>query len=115
MCGIIGYIGKRQASKVVIDGLSLLEYRGYDSAGIALFDERGKIQITKRAGFVSQLKKVAYEQKGCCGIGHTRWATHGLPNETNSHPHRHGRFCVVHNGIVENFAKLKKEESLDKS
>lgn len=108
MCGITGYTGKRKASEVVVDGLALLEYRGYDSAGIALFDEKGNLQITKKAGFVSHLKKAVYGKEGCCGIGHTRWATHGIPNETNCHPHCCGKFCVVHNGIIENFATLKK-------
>jgi len=109
MCGIAGYTGKRKASEVVIDGLAVLEYRGYDSAGIALFNGQGNLQITKKAGFVSHLKKAVYGKEGCCGIGHTRWATHGIPNETNSHPHCCGKFCVVHNGIIENFALLKKE------
>lgn len=107
MCGITGYIGKRKASQVVIDGLCMLEYRGYDSAGIGLFDENGKMQVIKKSGFVSGLKKLAYDRQGCCAIGHTRWATHGLPTTANSHPHQCGRFCVVHNGIVENFAKIK--------
>ena len=109
MCGITGYIGKRKASEVVLYGLQLLEYRGYDSAGVALFDDKGKLQITKRVGYVSQLAKAVSGQDGCCGIGHTRWATHGVPNEANSHPHFCGKFCVVHNGIIENFASLKKE------
>ncbi|MBE5748449.1 MAG: glutamine--fructose-6-phosphate transaminase (isomerizing) [Clostridiales bacterium] len=108
MCGIAGYTGKRKASEVVVDGLALLEYRGYDSAGIALFNGQGNLQITKKAGFVSHLKKAVYGKEGCCGIGHTRWATHGIANETNCHPHCHGKFCIVHNGIIENFATLKK-------
>ena len=90
-------------------GLQLLEYRGYDSAGIALFDSEGKLQITKRAGYVSQLAKAVSGDDARCAIGHTRWATHGIANETNCHPHCCGKFCVVHNGIIENFATLKKQ------
>ncbi|MBR2371903.1 MAG: glutamine--fructose-6-phosphate aminotransferase, partial [Clostridia bacterium] len=107
MCGIAGYTGKRKASEVVIDGLAVLEYRGYDSAGIALFNGQGNLQITKKAGFVSHLKKAVYGKEGCCGIGHTRWATHGAVCKKNAHPFTHGAFTVVHNGIIENFRLLK--------
>jgi len=108
MCGIACYTGKRKASEVVLKGLSVLEYRGYDSAGIALFDDKGELCIAKKAGYVSTLKKLAQNLEGHCAIGHTRWATHGPPTDENSHPHKRGDFCVVHNGIIENFLTLKK-------
>ena len=86
MCGIVGYIGRRRAAPVLLDGLKKLEYRGYDSAGIAVLD-RGKLAIEKRSGRVAALAK-AEELSGTIGIGHTRWATHGAPSERNAHPHR---------------------------
>jgi glucosamine--fructose-6-phosphate aminotransferase (isomerizing) len=111
MCGIVGYVGERQAQGVVIEGLRRLEYRGYDSAGIALVDG-GRIASDKRAGKLSNLEKAIEETPlpaSTTGIGHTRWATHGAPNDTNAHPHlgRSGRVALVHNGIIENFARLR--------
>ena len=109
MCGIVGYFGKREAKDILINGLSRLEYRGYDSAGIALFCD-GNINIIKTKGRLKELKmKLNCENRGSIGIGHTRWATHGKPSDKNSHPHMSckGTFCVVHNGIIENYMKLK--------
>jgi len=109
MCGIVGYIGNKEAYPVIIKGLKLLEYRGYDSAGVAL--QNGTLQVYKKKGKVSELEAFVLEQKhdGAIGIGHTRWATHGEPNDTNAHPHTsmQGLFTIVHNGIIENYAKLK--------
>jgi glutamine---fructose-6-phosphate transaminase (isomerizing) len=110
MCGIVGYIGKRDATPVIVEGLHRLEYRGYDSAGIAVV-HRGRLQVTKTAGRVQDLrdKLDAKPTKATIGIGHTRWATHGEPNDTNAHPHtdaRH-RIAVVHNGIIENAEALR--------
>lgn len=112
MCGIIGYAGKRQAAPILLEGLSKLEYRGYDSAGIAVFGGGGEINIKKSQGRLSILSEITDGGKnvpGTIGIGHTRWATHGEPSDTNSHPHisNSGRFAVVHNGIIENYKKLK--------
>lgn len=111
MCGIVGYIGKEQAAPIVLDGLSKLEYRGYDSAGIAVFDGE-KITTKKAAGRLSVLENITRGGellKGFSGIGHTRWATHGAPNDTNAHPHTNaaGTIAVVHNGIIENYIALK--------
>lgn len=113
MCGIVGYIGLRDAYPIVIKGLKRLEYRGYDSAGIALFDGNN-LQVTKTKGKVADLERVALEsntQNGSIGIGHTRWATHGVPNDVNSHPHYSNseNLVIIHNGIIENYAPLKKE------
>ncbi|RDK88772.1 glutamine--fructose-6-phosphate transaminase (isomerizing) [Marinirhabdus gelatinilytica] len=113
MCGIVGYIGKREAYPIIINGLKRLEYRGYDSAGIALFDGT-QIQLSKTQGKVSDLEKRVsqeIETKGSLGIGHTRWATHGVPNDVNSHPHysNSGDLVIIHNGIIENYASIKKE------
>ena len=113
MCGIVGYIGHRDACSVIIKGLKRLEYRGYDSAGIALYDGKG-IHVSKTKGKVSDLEeKVASNKnsKGSIGIGHTRWATHGVPNDVNSHPHysNSGDLVIIHNGIIENYAAIKKE------
>ncbi|HLT41192.1 MAG TPA: glutamine--fructose-6-phosphate transaminase (isomerizing) [Sphingobacteriaceae bacterium] len=109
MCGIVGYIGKREAWPIIIKGLKLLEYRGYDSAGIALVNDQ--INVYKKAGKVDQLEKFAANKDlhGTVGIGHTRWATHGEPTDANAHPHRSGnhRFAIVHNGIIENYSTLK--------
>ncbi len=107
MCGIIGYIGKRQAKEVLLDGLERLEYRGYDSAGIALFDE-GQIVIQKSIGKVSNLitKCKEYKSDTGCGMGHTRWATHGGVTDQNAHPHKNGRVVLIHNGIIENYKEL---------
>ena len=110
MCGIVGYIGKREAYPILIKGLKRLEYRGYDSAGMAIVDEtNGQVQIRKRAGRVADLEKVwkANPVNGICGIGHTRWATHGGVSDVNAHPHRAGRVTLVHNGIIENYEELK--------
>ncbi|MBW3538265.1 glutamine--fructose-6-phosphate transaminase (isomerizing) [Candidatus Parcubacteria bacterium] len=108
MCGIIGYIGHQPATPILINGLRRLEYRGYDSAGVALL-ERGKLAVTKRAGKVEQLACAVDEAAAAtAGIAHTRWATHGRPTRRNAHPHTSGgRVAVVHNGIVENYAELK--------
>ncbi|WP_077534601.1 glutamine--fructose-6-phosphate transaminase (isomerizing) [Massiliimalia massiliensis] len=109
MCGIVGYIGKRNASEVLIDGLRKLEYRGYDSAGIAVFEEEG-IKVVKAKGRLDDLEEkmnLVGKPKGSCGIGHTRWATHGEPSDVNSHPHGNSRITLVHNGIIENYLELK--------
>ena len=113
MCGIVGYIGEREAPEVIYGGLSKLEYRGYDSAGIAVLQDDGSFDVRRDAGKLNQLGKLlaAEPLHGKMGIGHTRWATHGKPNQTNSHPHKsmHGRIVLVQNGIMENFADLKSE------
>lgn len=112
MCGIVSYKGKLDAREVIIDGLERLEYRGYDSAGIAVIND-GEISCVKRAGKLDNLKKALEENpiKGIVGIGHIRWATHGQANDINSHPHlsNNGKIAVVHNGIIENYRDLKKE------
>lgn len=113
MCGIVGYIGKREAFPIIIEGLKRLEYRGYDSAGIALYDG-SDIKLSKTKGKVAALEKLVKNeitQSGNFGIGHTRWATHGVPNDINSHPHysNSGNLVIVHNGIIENYQTLKKE------
>lgn len=112
MCGIVGYIGYREAYPIVIKGLKRLEYRGYDSAGIMLYDGED-LKLAKTKGKVSDLEEKAKEisQNGTIGIGHTRWATHGVPNDVNSHPHvsNSGNIIIIHNGIIENYAPLKKE------
>ncbi|MBC8610012.1 Glucosamine--fructose-6-phosphate aminotransferase [isomerizing] [uncultured Ruminococcus sp.] len=109
MCGIVGYIGKNNAAEILVDGLRKLEYRGYDSAGIAVFEDEG-IKVVKAKGRLSDLEekmKLAGVPKGCCGIGHTRWATHGEPSDVNSHPHGNSRVTLVHNGIIENYLEIK--------
>ena len=113
MCGIVGYIGTRQASPIILDGLSKLEYRGYDSAGMAVYDGE-KINIQKSVGRLKVLENLTHggeSMPGTCGIGHTRWATHGAPSDTNAHPHFNeaGTIAVVHNGIIENYIKLRKK------
>ncbi|NBL64962.1 glutamine--fructose-6-phosphate transaminase (isomerizing) [Flavobacterium sp. NST-5] len=112
MCGIVGYIGHREAFPIIIKGLKRLEYRGYDSAGIMLFDGE-KMKIAKTKGKVSDLEQKASEisTDGHIGIGHTRWATHGVPNDVNSHPHlsNSGELAIIHNGIIENYEPLKQE------
>ena len=111
MCGIIGYVGGKQAAPVLLKGLQRLEYRGYDSSGIAVMNGE-KIDVVKAQGKISTLHVKTDGGKvfnGFVGIGHTRWATHGAPSDVNSHPHvsADGRFAIVHNGIIENFAELK--------
>lgn len=113
MCGIVGYIGENQAAPILLEGLSKLEYRGYDSAGIAVFNNN-KIEVAKAKGRLAILSEKTDGGKsvhGTMGIGHTRWATHGEPSDVNSHPHlsNSGRFAVVHNGIIENYISLKKK------
>ncbi|GFG73042.1 glutamine--fructose-6-phosphate transaminase (isomerizing) [Mycobacterium botniense] len=116
MCGIVGYVGHRPACEVVMDALRRMEYRGYDSAGIALVDGCGKLTVCRRAGRLAHLETaiaetVAANLAGSTGIGHTRWATHGRPTDRNAHPHRDaaGKIAVVHNGIIENFVILRRE------
>ena len=110
MCGIVGYLGKKDSVPIILDGLHRLEYRGYDSAGIAVMEE-GEIQFIKNAGKVSDLSRLIDDSvlKGSIGIGHTRWATHGEPNTVNSHPHfdRTGKIGIIHNGIIENYNSIK--------
>jgi glucosamine--fructose-6-phosphate aminotransferase (isomerizing) len=112
MCGIVAYIGKKEAFPIVLKGLKRLEYRGYDSAGVALLSQ-GELSVYKRAGKVSNLEEHAtqFNVTGHAGIGHTRWATHGLPNDTNAHPHvsMDGSIALIHNGIIENYDSLRKE------
>lgn len=114
MCGIVGYSGKKQASPILLNGLKRLEYRGYDSSGIAVIDPKKGIDVIKAKGRLSELVNKTDNGAlftGTVGIGHTRWATHGVPNDTNSHPHisDNGHFAVVHNGIIENFESLRNE------
>lgn len=113
MCGIVGYIGKRQAYPILIKGLKRLEYRGYDSAGVALINENGELGVYKAKGKVSGLEAVAEkgDTTGGIGIAHTRWATHGVPSEANAHPHvsQSGHLTLVHNGIIENYATLREQ------
>jgi glucosamine--fructose-6-phosphate aminotransferase (isomerizing) len=113
MCGIVGYIGSRQAEEIVLKGLKRLEYRGYDSAGVAVIEQNGKIELRRDVGKLANLEQMLVESplKGYIGIGHTRWATHGEPNQRNAHPHisMDNRVVVVHNGIVENFLELREE------
>jgi glucosamine--fructose-6-phosphate aminotransferase (isomerizing) len=108
MCGIIGYIGPRETNKVLIEGLKRLEYRGYDSAGIAVF-QKGKIEIRRKVGKLKNLEELIEKETfdGKVGIGHTRWATHGRPSDENAHPHKAGKVTVVHNGIIENYLPLR--------
>lgn len=113
MCGIVAYIGGQQAYPILMEGLKRLEYRGYDSAGIALYDG-SKLQVLKTKGKVSDLEKrvgTAVTTAGTVGMGHTRWATHGVPNDVNSHPHysNSANLVVIHNGIIENYQSLKNE------
>ena len=111
MCGIVGYIGKKEAYPIIIKGLQRLEYRGYDSAGVALLN--GNLNIYKKQGKVSELHEFAQDKnlKANSGIGHTRWATHGEPNDSNAHPHvsQNGKLAMIHNGIIENYAAIKTE------
>ena len=111
MCGIVGYIGKRKAYPILIKGLHRLEYRGYDSAGVALINGQGQLNVYKAKGKVSELEAYAADKDtgGCIGIAHTRWATHGEPNTVNAHPHysESENLAIIHNGIIENYAVLK--------
>ncbi|MDZ4712212.1 MAG: glutamine--fructose-6-phosphate transaminase (isomerizing) [bacterium] len=117
MCGIVGYIGKRNSLKIIFDGLKRLEYRGYDSAGVAVINDSNDINFYKKAGKVKELEKEFNEEllEGKVGIGHTRWATHGEPNDNNAHPHfdMAKNISIVHNGIIENFKTLKTKLSLE--
>ncbi|HRG65627.1 MAG TPA: glutamine--fructose-6-phosphate transaminase (isomerizing), partial [Saprospiraceae bacterium] len=110
MCGIVAYIGEKQAFPIILEGLKRLEYRGYDSAGISILN--GEIKTVKKKGKVAELENAAalVNTEGCTGIGHTRWATHGKPDDLNAHPHHsgNGRLTLVHNGIIENYAAIKK-------
>ena len=112
MCGIVGFIGQEQAAPILLDGLAHLEYRGYDSAGVAVISAQGKLQVEKAVGrlkFLSEQIHGGADLEGCIGLGHTRWATHGAPNIINSHPHvsENGKFAVIHNGIIENYVEIK--------
>lgn len=113
MCGIIGYTGYRQAAPIILEGLGTLEYRGYDSAGIAVLDSRGKPAVHKKSGKLTNLQDYLQDQlpRGVSGVGHTRWATHGAPTDLNAHPHTdcESQVVVVHNGIVENYAEIRRE------
>ncbi|HWO72803.1 MAG TPA: glutamine--fructose-6-phosphate transaminase (isomerizing) [Dehalococcoidia bacterium] len=114
MCGIVGYVGQREAAGIVLDGLAQLEYRGYDSAGIAVLADDGRLSVVKDAGRLAQLQAALKREglpPGRTGIGHTRWATHGKPSQLNAHPHsdRTGDVVVIHNGIVENYRKLRED------
>ena len=115
MCGIIGYIGKRPAQAVILEGLRRLEYRGYDSAGLCIINN-GQFDLRKKTGRITDLAALVAKQpvKGDAGIGHTRWATHGPPTDANAHPHldQSGKIALVHNGVIENH-QLLKERLLD--
>src|SRR6266498_2718278 len=109
MCGIVGYIGRDEALPIILEGLRRLEYRGYDSAGVAVLDDR--LAVVKRSGKLDELVRALEVDRpsGTVGMGHTRWATHGQPTDANAHPHLDcgGRIAVIHNGIIENFAELR--------
>ena len=111
MCGIVGYTGSKMAFPIVISGLKRLEYRGYDSTGVALLNDG--LKVYKKKGRVADLENaiIGKDLHGHTGIGHTRWATHGEPNDKNAHPHSSasGKLVMIHNGIIENYAQLKKE------
>src|SRR6476620_774780 len=116
MCGIVGYVGHRPACDVVIDALRRMEYRGYDSAGVALVNGRGTLTVRRRAGRLANLESAldatdAVALSGHSGVGHTRWATHGRPTDRNAHPHSDAavKIAVVNHGIIENFAALRRE------
>ena len=108
MCGIVGYVGRREATPILVEGLRRLEYRGYDSAGVAIF-ENGTICVRRALGKLVNLESILRDKPipGHVGIGHTRWATHGKPSERNAHPHRAGSVVIVHNGIIENYRELR--------
>src|SRR5215207_1231671 len=111
MCGIVAYIGQKEAYPIILKGLKRLEYRGYDSAGVALLD--GNLKVFKKKGKVAALEEslVGTNLHATAGIGHTRWATHGEPSDRNAHPHRsaNGKVAMIHNGIIENYAQLRHE------
>ena len=112
MCGIVGFIGREEAAPILLDGLARLEYRGYDSAGIAVYGAKEGLQVVKAKGRLRVLDDIVAGGKtihGHMGLGHTRWATHGEPSDVNSHPHvsEDGRIAVVHNGIIENYVEIK--------
>src|SRR3954468_1084250 len=114
MCGIVGYVGQKNAVDVLLKGLKRLEYRGYDSAGVAFFQngETGRIEVRKSEGNIANAEKRLNPWEGAqtrCGIGHTRWATHGRPTTQNAHPHRTGHVVLVHNGIIENYLEVKRD------
>ncbi len=113
MCGIVGYIGKRNSLKIIFDGLKRLEYRGYDSAGVAIINDSNELNYYKKAGKVKELEKNFNGEilEGKIGIGHTRWATHGEPNDNNAHPHfdMTKNIMIVHNGIIENYSNTKEK------
>src|SRR3990170_3844411 len=112
MCGIVGYVGSKPVALLILEGLQRLEYRGYDSAGIAVGDGAGRIEVRRASGKLRNLEQAVRERplEGTYGVGHTRWATHGRPTEENAHPHRDCKVevVVVHNGIVENYLALKR-------
>jgi glucosamine--fructose-6-phosphate aminotransferase (isomerizing) len=111
MCGIIGYIGTENAVPIILDGLKRLEYRGYDSSGIAIIDKNGFFDVVKQKGRLTALEALIGQKpmSGFMGIGHTRWATHGEPSDINSHPHlgSQNKIAIVHNGIIENYKQIK--------
>ena len=112
MCGIIGFAGDKEAVSILVEGLKRLEYRGYDSAGVAIVSPEGELQVKKSKGRLAVLESHLSEEKplrGKIGIGHTRWATHGEANDQNAHPHvgQEGKIAVVHNGIIENYLEIK--------
>ena len=113
MCGIVGYIGKRKAYPILIKGLKRLEYRGYDSAGVAIISDDQQLNVYKTKGKVSDLENFVTQKdiSGTIGIAHTRWATHGEPNDVNAHPHysQSKNLALIHNGIIENYAQLREE------
>ena len=110
MCGIVGYAGKTNVIKNIMTGLKSLEYRGYDSSGIAYLDKNNNIKIYKKVGQIKNLDQILnYEDEASLGISHTRWATHGGVTDTNAHPHNQGKITLVHNGIIENYEELKQE------
>ena len=113
MCGIVGYVGRREAEPILVEGLRRLEYRGYDSAGLATLAGPGHLHLRKRAGRIADLARHLRDRPapGCLGISHTRWATHGPATDANAHPHvgGDGRVAVVHNGVIENYAALKRQ------
>src|ERR1051325_10952575 len=110
MCGIVGYVGQRNATQILTQGLRRLEYRGYDSAGVAVL-QHGTIEVRRCVGKLDNLENLLSSApvSGTIGIGHTRWATHGRPSDQNAHPHRAGRIVVIHNGIIENYLALRAE------